>query len=279
MWIFSDIQDVRNTRWADPSQTWGLVPTMGALHAGHLSLVERARAENDVVGVSIFVNPKQFNDPDDLEKYPRDLQRDAKLLQDAGANLIWTPTPEIMYPRGFQTYVEVEEMTQGLEGASRPGHFRGVTTVVMKLLNVFQPTRAYFGQKDAQQLAVITRMVQDMALNTEIVPCATVREADGLAMSSRNALLSPSERAAAPIFYAGLKLAADAFEHGERDANVLRQRIITYIASESRARVDYISIADPITLQEHSGTFERALISGAVFIGDTRLIDNIRIGE
>lgn len=279
MEVVERIDAVRAQRWQDPQSSWGLVPTMGALHAGHLSLVERASQENDFVGVSIFVNPTQFNDPTDLEKYPRDIQNDVALLKKAGVDLIWAPSVMTVYPPGFQTYVTVEALSQGLEGASRPGHFRGVATVVMKLLHIWQPTRAYFGEKDAQQLAVIRRMVEDMAVNTEIVPCPTVREDDGLAMSSRNARLSPEERAAAPVFYRALQSAAEAFAAGTRHAPSLRQQIIQQIEAEPLAQVDYISLADPNTLEEHHADFDRALLSGAIFIGDTRLIDNIKIGE
>lgn len=272
------IADVRRIRWQAVDKTWGLVPTMGALHAGHLALVKRAARENDRVAASIFVNPIQFNSAADLAAYPRDLAGDLAKLQDAGAHLVWTPTPRIMYPPTFKTLVEVHDLTEVLEGTHRPGHFRGVTTVVCKLLNVLQPTRAYFGEKDAQQLTVITRMVADLGINTEIVPCPTVREQDGLALSSRNSRLSPEQRAAAPIFYRGLRSAQHAFRAGQRDADVLRQLVSDHIQSEPLARLEYISVADPDTLQELSGPVVRALVSGAVFFGDVRLIDNVRLG-
>ncbi len=218
MKIVTDIAAVRNERWADPTATWGLVPTMGFLHEGHLSLVRRARQENDRLGVSIFVNPTQFNDPHDLDVYPRDFERDLSLLKKEGVDLVWAPTAEIVYPANYQTYVQVEHVTGPLEGAARPGHFRGVTTVVAKLFNIFQPHRAYFGQKDAQQAAVIKRMAQDLDFNLEVVVCPIVREADGLAKSSRNANLSPMGRQQATCLYAALLAAKNAFVEGQREA-------------------------------------------------------------
>jgi len=277
MQVAKTIAEIRQIRWADPSLTWGLVPTMGALHAGHLALVRQALAENDRVGVSIFVNPIQFNRRDDLEKYPRPLEHDLEMLRAVGVHLVWTPPETEMYPAGFQSYVTVENVTQLLEGASRPGHFRGVTTVVAKLFNVFQPTRAYFGQKDAQQVAVIRQMVRDLAFNLEIVACPTLREADGLAMSSRNVRLNPSERAAAPVLYRALTMAQSEWASGQRDADHLRSTMQKIIAAEPLARVDYVSVADPITLEEIHGQIERALLSMAVFFGEVRLIDNLLI--
>jgi pantoate--beta-alanine ligase len=271
------IAEVRQVRWADPSLTWGLVPTMGALHEGHLALVRQALAENDRVGVSIFVNPIQFNRRDDLEKYPRPLEHDLAMLRAAGVHLVWTPDETEMYPAGFQTYVTVENITQLLEGASRPGHFRGVTTVVAKLFNVFQPTHAYFGQKDAQQVAVIRQMVRDLAFNLEIVACPTLREADGLAMSSRNIRLNPNERAAAPVLYRALTIGQSEWASGQRDADHLRSTMQKIIAAEPLAHIDYVSVADPITLEEINGQVERALLSMAVFLGEVRLIDNLVI--
>jgi len=269
---------VRAVRRERPSLTWGLVPTMGALHDGHLALVRRARAENERVAVSIFVNPIQFNRREDLTAYPRQVGRDCKLLAAEGVDLVWTPAEEDVYPPGFQTYVTVEEVTQPLEGAARPGHFRGVATVVAKLFNVFQPTRAYFGQKDAQQVAVICQMVRDLAFPLEVVVCPTVREADGLAMSSRNALLEPGERRAATALYRALRAAEAEWARGQRTGEHLRAAMRAVLDAEPLARVDYISAADPLTLREIEGTADAALLSLAVFIGDVRLIDNIVLG-
>jgi pantoate--beta-alanine ligase len=252
----------------------GFVPTMGYLHEGHLSLVRRARDECASVAASIFVNPTQFGANEDLSKYPRDLKRDLTLLEEAGADLVWTPTPEIMYPPGFQTWVAVEELTQPLEGAVRPGHFRGVTTVVAKLFNAVQPQKAYFGQKDAQQAAVITRMTRDLDFPIEIVICPTVREKDGLAMSSRNSYLSPEERQAATILYRALSAAHASHRRGERKAEALRCIVREMVASEPLAQLQYVSCADFDTLQEVEEIKRKALLSMAVFMGKTRLIDN-----
>jgi len=278
MKVVRTVAEVRAERWRDPLLSWGLVPTMGALHAGHLSLAKRARAENGHVGVSIFVNPTQFNNPADLEKYPRDVERDLAMLREAGVDLVWTPEVADMYPPGFQTTVTVEKVTQPLEGASRPGHFQGVATVVAKLFNAFQPNRAYFGQKDAQQAAVIRQMVADLNFNLEVIVCPIVREPDGLAMSSRNVRLSPAERQAATVLSRSLGAARSAWDHGERDAGSLRQVMLGVLAAEPLARVDYVSAADPLTLAELEGKSERALLSMAVFIGEVRLIDNEMLG-
>jgi pantoate--beta-alanine ligase len=275
MRVFSEIADVRTHRWADPLATWGLVPTMGYLHEGHLSLVRRARQENHRVGVSIFVNPIQFNNPNDLVAYPRDPERDLALLREAGVDLVWTPAPDMVYPPGFQTYVEVEEVTRSLEGAARPGHFRGVATVVAKLFNVFQPQRAYFGQKDAQQVVVVKRMVEDLNFNLEVVVCPTQREADGLAMSSRNARLSPAARQQATCLYRALLAAKTAFEGGQRSAEALRSTMRSVIEATPLARLDYVSVAHPDTLAELEIIENRALISLAVFVDEVRLIDNM----
>lgn len=279
MRIVKTIPEVRTTRWADPILTWGLVPTMGALHEGHLSLVRRARAENDRVGVSIFVNPTQFDRRDDLTAYPRRIERDCALLAAEGVDLLWMPDETEVYPPGYQTFVTVEEVTKPLEGASRPGHFRGVATVVAKLFNVFEPTRAYFGQKDAQQAAVIKQMVRDLNFNLDVIVCPIIREPDGLAMSSRNLLLSPEERAAAVVLSRSLRAAQDEWQQGHHDSDHLRAIIRSYIEAEPLARLDYVSVADPITLTEVDGEAERALISMAVFIGHIRLIDNMLVGE
>ncbi len=273
------LDEVRTARWANPSLTWGLVPTMGALHEGHLALVRRARAENDRVGVSIFVNPIQFNRREDLTAYPRQVAHDCELLAAEGVNLIWTPAEEDMYPPGYQTYVTVEEVTQPLEGAARPGHFRGVTTVVAKLFNVFQPTRAYFGQKDAQQVAVIRQMARDLAFPLEVVVCPIVREADGLAMSSRNALLGPDERRAATVLVRALRAAETEWARGQRAGEPLRAAMRAVLDAEPLARVDYVSAADPVTLREIDGVTGSVLLSMAVFIGSVRLIDNMILGS
>ncbi len=278
MQVVKTVDAVRAARWEDPWLTWGLVPTMGALHEGHLSLVRRARAENDRVAVSVFVNPTQFDRRDDLDAYPRDLVRDRALLEAEGVDLVWVPDEDEVYPPGFQTYVTVEEVTKPLEGAARPGHFRGVATVVAKLFNVFEPTRAYFGQKDAQQAAVIRQMVRDLAFNLDIVVCPIVREADGLALSSRNLRLTPEQRQAALVLSRALNAAKEAWRAGQRDAEHLRQTMHATIAAEPLARIDYVSAADPVTLRELDGDAERALLSMAVFIGDIRLIDNMLVG-
>ena len=277
MKVFTQISEIRAERWRDASLSWGLVPTMGYLHQGHLSLVQRARTENDRVGVSIFVNPTQFNDAKDLEGYPRNLERDLELLEIEGVDLVWTPTSEIVYPPLFQTYVEVEQITRLLEGAARPGHFRGVTTVVSKLFNVFQPHRAYFGQKDAQQVVVIKRMVEDLNFNTDIVVGAIQREADGLALSSRNVKLSPEARQQATCLYRALTQAQAAYEQGERDADKLRRMMLDVIGQASLAQEDYVSIAHPETLAELDMVEDRALFSMAVFVDGVRLIDNMLI--
>jgi pantoate--beta-alanine ligase len=252
---------------------------MGYLHEGHLSLVRRAREENDRVGVSIFVNPTQFNNPSDLTAYPRNMDHDLALLREAGAELVWTPTPDIVYPPDYQTYIEVEDVTRPLEGAARPGHFRGVATVVAKLFNVFQPQRAYFGQKDAQQVVVVKRMVENLNFNLEIVVGPTVREADGLAMSSRNARLSPAARHSAACLHRALLAAKTLFEQGERRAEALRAAMHTVIKATPLTRLDYASVAHPDTLAELEVVQERALLSLAVFVAEVRLIDNLILGN
>jgi pantoate--beta-alanine ligase len=246
---------------------------MGYLHEGHLSLVRRARQECDHVLVSIFVNPTQFGPKEDLSKYPRDLARDMNMIEPY-TDLLWTPTPEIMYPQGFQTWVEVEAVTKPLEGAMRPGHFRGVTTIVAKLFNAFQPHKAYFGQKDAQQAAVIRQMARDLNFPIEIVVCPIVREPDGLAMSSRNVYLDPDQRKAATVLYRALQMAKEAYENGERDADQLRQVMKDVLASEPLAQMQYVSCADYETLGELQRVERKALLSMAVYFGKTRLIDN-----
>jgi len=267
-----------NTARAMLPEPVGFVPTMGYLHAGHLSLARRAKEECASVVASIFVNPTQFGPGEDLSKYPRDLARDLRLLESVGVDLVWTPTLEVMYPSGFQTWVTVDGLTKGLEGAMRPGHFRGVTTVVAKLFNAVQPHKAYFGQKDAQQAAVIRQMTKDLDFPIEIVVCPTVREADGLAMSSRNAYINPDERKAATVLFRALSAAKTAFEGGEREAEKLRQIVHETVASEPLATLQYVSCADYDRLEELESVRGKALLSMAVFIGKTRLIDNFVIG-
>ncbi len=277
MRVVTTLPELRRVRRGLPEPV-GFVPTMGYLHQGHLSLVRMARRECASVVVSIFVNPTQFGPNEDYTQYPRDLPRDLALLEKEGVDLVWTPTPEVMYPQGFQTWVTVEKLTQVLEGAHRPGHFRGVTTVVTKLFNAVQPQRAYFGQKDAQQARVIQQMTRDLNLPIAIIVGPTVREPDGLALSSRNTYLNPQERRAATVLYRALSAARRAFEQGERDAETLRRIMLEVLAQESLARVQYVSCADPETLEELHGPVEKALLSMAVFIGKTRLIDNMLVG-
>ncbi len=275
MQVVTTLDELRAARASLPTPT-GLVPTMGFLHQGHLSLVQAAGAECASVVVSIFVNPTQFGPQEDLSAYPRDLERDLRLLEAAGVDLVWTPTAEVMYPPGYQTWVTVEEITQPLEGAVRPGHFRGVATVVAKLFNAVQPQRAYFGQKDAQQAAVIRQMVRDLNFNLQVVMCPILREADGLAMSSRNIYLNPQERQASTVLFQALSAARGAFEDGERQAEVLRQAAAQTIHSQPLARLQYVSCAGAESLQEIQGEINQpALLSLAVFVGKTRLIDNL----
>lgn len=275
MKVTADIQEVRRLRDAEPGRSWGFVPTMGYLHGGHLALVQQARQENERVAASIYVNPTQFAPTEDLDAYPRDLQRDLAMLEQAGVDLVFTPGDEVMYPAGFQTYVTVEEVTRWLEGAARPTHFRGVATVVAKLFNIVRPTRAYFGQKDAQQTVVIRRMVADLNFPVQIVIGPTIREADGLAMSSRNARLNAEQRAQAGVLYRALRRAYTALEDGERSGDTLRQLMVAELETASLARPEYVSVADPDTLQELAQVEQHALLSMAVFFGDVRLIDNL----
>jgi pantoate--beta-alanine ligase len=267
------LSDLRSARRSFTG-TVGLVPTMGYLHEGHLSLVRRACEECDRVIVSIFVNPTQFGPREDLSSYPRDLDRDLSLLEPLGTDLVWMPTAEIMYPHGYQTWVEVESITRPLEGAMRPGHFRGVTTVVAKLFNAVQPDKAYFGQKDAQQAAVIRQMARDLNFPLEVVVCPIVREPDGLAMSSRNVYLDTEQRKAATILYRSLSAAKNAYENGERNAAKLCQIMKDVLATEPLAQMQYVSCADYETLTEVDTVTGKTLLSMAVFVGQTRLIDN-----
>lgn len=254
----------------------GVVLTMGALHTGHLALVQEARSDNDSVLTTIFVNPTQFGPNEDLSKYPRDLPRDLDMLEKAGVDLVFTPTPEMMYPKGFQSWIEVTEVSHGLEGEHRPGHFKGVATVVAKLFNLTQPDTAYFGQKDAQQVVVIKRMARDLNFPLEIAVCPTVRESDGLAMSSRNVYLSVEQRAAAGILFRSLETAAGIYTAGERNPERLRQAILRVLHEEPLAEVEYVSAADAARLEELNAiSVEPILLSMAVRIGQTRLIDNL----
>lgn len=271
------LAELRQARMELPAPL-GLVPTMGYLHAGHLSLVRRARHDCASVAASIFVNPTQFGPNEDLDAYPRDLPRDLKLLEEEGVDLVWTPTPQVMYPPGYQTWVTVEEVTQPLEGGMRPGHFRGVATVVAKLFNAVQPDRAYFGQKDAQQTVVIRQMVRDLNIPVQVVICPIVREPDGLALSSRNVYLDPDQRQAATVLHRALQRAEHAFQNGERDAQELRGIMTDTITAEPLARLQYVSCADAASLQElHGPVTSQALLSMAVYLGKTRLIDNMLV--
>jgi len=258
------------------SKTVGFVPTMGALHEGHLALAREARQRCDIVIVSIFVNPTQFNDPKDLERYPRDLTADAAMLAGYGVDYVFAPELNEIYPDGFATYVTVDGIAEYLEGASRPGHFRGVATVVTILFNTLRPDNAFFGQKDAQQVAVVKQLTRDLGFETEVVVVPTVREESGLALSSRNALLSDEDRQKASIIYRALREAKAAFKRGERNASTLSQLVNQILAEEPLANVDYIAIVDADTLQpvEKVGDKE-TLIAAAVNFGDVRLIDNV----
>ena len=253
----------------------GLVPTMGYLHEGHLSLVRRARDENDTCTAWIFVNPLQFGPSEDYERYPRDEARDIALLEQEGVDLLFMPSAKEIYPPGFSTYVEAQGVSEQLEGRVRPGHFRGVATVVLKFFNIMTPNRAYFGQKDAQQVVVLKKLVRDLNLPVELVICPTVREPDGLAMSSRNAYLTPEERAAAPVLYRALTVAQDAWSMGQTSADKLRFAMMGVISSHQLATLDYVSIAHPETLKELDVTEEGALVSGAITFSKARLVDNV----
>jgi pantoate--beta-alanine ligase len=274
MQVVAPISEIRALR-QKLNGTVGFVPTMGYLHKGHLALVKQARIENSAVIVSIYVNPTQFGPREDFGAYPRDLNRDLELLREKGVDIVFVPSNDEMYPREFSSWVDVEKVTGGLEGASRPGHFRGVATVVAKLFNIVQPTRAYFGQKDAQQVMVIKRMVADLNMGIEIVVVSTVRENDGLAMSSRNIYLSPGERQAATILFKVLTLARQLWRSGEKDAGKIRRQMTSLIQKGSLAQIDYVSIADAETLEELNLIDRPALASLAVRIGKTRLIDNM----
>lgn len=262
----------RRPSWARPV---GLVPTMGFLHQGHIELVRRARSESGTVVVSIFVNPTQFGPSEDLGRYPRAFERDTDMLRAEGVDAVFAPAPTEMYPEGFSSWVDVEDVTSSLEGASRPGHFRGVATVCNKLFNIVDPERAYFGQKDAQQVAVIRRMVRDLDMNLDIVVVPTVRELDGLAMSSRNSYLDVRERAAATVLHRALVAARELRRDGCRDASSAVRRMADIIGGEPLAEVDYISIVDPMTFRGVESLDGETLAVLAVRFGATRLIDNM----
>ena len=257
----------------------GLVPTMGALHDGHLALVRQGRAENVALAVSIFVNPAQFGAAEDLSRYPRDLERDLALLEAEGVDLVFAPPAVEIYPPGFDTWIEPGAIAARLEGAARPGHFRGVATVVAKLFNILRPDRAYFGQKDGQQAAVIRQLIRDLNLGIDLVVVPTVRDPDGLALSSRNAYLTAAQRAAAPVLYRALQRAEQLFAAGVVDAEVLRQEVRRVLAEEPLIDgVDYLSVAAADTLAELDTLQGRAMVSAAVRFGTTRLIDNVVVG-
>jgi pantoate--beta-alanine ligase len=274
MKVVETIADLKRLRQKLPEPV-GFVPTMGYLHEGHLALVRRARAENSLVVASIFVNPTQFGPYEDFDKYPRNPERDLAMLEKEGVDLVFMPSVAEMYPPQFDSWVEVGKVSERLEGATRPRHFRGVATVVAKLFNIVQPTRAYFGQKDAQQALVIKKMVADLNMNLEVVIVPTVREPDSLAMSSRNIYLNPQERKAAVVLYQALSLAQRLWMQGEKDAQTIRQQMTDLIQKQPLADIDYISIADAKTLDELDKVKPPALVSLAVKIGKTRLIDNV----
>ena len=278
MKVVIEIDEYRKLRKKMPAPV-GFVPTMGYLHRGHLELVRQAREENNTVVVSIFVNPTQFGPNEDFAAYPRDPESDLALLKKEGADIVFMPSAEDMYPAGFSSWVEVEKVTDRLEGACRPGHFRGVATVVCKLFNIVKPQRAYFGQKDAQQLIVIKKMASGLNMDLEVLAVPTVREPDGLAMSSRNVYLNPEERKAALVLWKALSLAQELWQKGEKNAERLRQEMTALIQKEPWAKIDYVSIADPDSLEELSQIDGAALVSMAVKIGKTRLIDNITLGK
>jgi len=276
MQVIRTIANIRELRH-QLSGSVGLVPTMGYLHQGHLALVKKARAENSTVVVSIFVNPAQFELNEDFGAYPRDLNRDLKLLESEGADIVFIPRDEEMYPTGFSSWVDVETVSRRLEGASRPGFFRGVATICAKLFNIAEPTRAYFGQKDAQQVVVIKKVVADLDMNLEIVVVPTVRESNGLAISSRNIHLNREERQAATVLFKALTLAKQLRQNGEKDADKIREAMTSLIRKEPLAQIDYVSVADASDLEELKVIDRPTLVSLAVRIGKTRLIDNITL--
>lgn len=277
MKVVGTIKEVRELvkEWKKNGETVGFVPTMGYLHEGHGSLITKARENNDKVVVSIFVNPMQFGPTEDLDSYPRDLEKDSKFCESLGADLIFHPEPEEMYHNDFSSYVDMSVLTEELCGLSRPVHFRGVCTVVTKLFNIVQPDNAYFGQKDAQQLAIIKHMVQDLNMDINVVGCPIVREEDGLAKSSRNTYLSPEERKAALILSKTVKLAKELIDAGEKDADVVVAKMKENIETEPMAKIDYVKAVNGLTMQQQKEIKAPMLIAMAVYIGKTRLIDNM----
>ena len=275
--ICSTISEARAAVRSQHAKRLGLVPTMGALHEGHLSLVRAAKAQCDAVAVSIFVNPTQFGPTEDLSKYPRQFDRDCRLLEKEGVDILFAPPVEEIYPNGAVTWVLVEGLSEKLDGRSRPGHFRGVTTIVAKLFHILEPEAAFFGQKDAAQLAVIRRMVQELNFRVEIVACPIVREPDGLAMSSRNAYLNPEERGRALVLQRSLQRAQQEFQAGERMAAKLISAAKDVLAREPHVALDYLEIVDPDTLDPVERISQTTLVAVAAYIGSTRLIDNIVI--
>ncbi|HEK86790.1 MAG TPA: pantoate--beta-alanine ligase [Candidatus Aminicenantes bacterium] len=278
MEIAKTIEEVRQkvADWKKSGFKIGFVPTMGYLHEGHLSLVRESKKRTDRTVVSIFVNPTQFGPNEDYQIYPRDLERDQKLLLEEGVDLIFYPPVEVMYPEGYKTYVEVKELQDQLCGRSRPGHFRGVCTVVLKLFNIVQPDEAYFGWKDAQQVIIIQKMVEDLNLSVKVIPRPIIRDPDGLALSSRNTYLRPEERKAALALNRSLDLAAELIRKGELNAEIIRRRMLELIEQEPLARVDYVEIVDLKNLEKVEKLDRDVLIALAVYVGRTRLIDNLR---
>ncbi len=274
MEVIKTIAEMRRLR-IKLTEPVGFVPTMGYLHQGHLALIRQAKADSASVMVSIFVNPAQFGADEDFDRYPRNSEFDLSLLQKEGVDVAFIPSKAEIYPPHFSSRLDVGNITQRLEGVSRPGHFNGVSTIVVKLFNIVQPTRAYFGQKDAQQAIVIRKMVADLNMNLNVITLPTVREPDGLAMSSRNNYLNPRERKSAVILYQSLTLARKLWQQGENDAEYLRNEMVRLIRKEPLVAIDYVSIADPETLDELEEIKPPALVSLAVKIGDTRLIDNV----
>jgi pantoate--beta-alanine ligase len=279
--IFPTIDEMRaaSRRIRRSGKRLGFVPTMGALHQGHLSLVRAARASSDVVAASIFVNPTQFGPTEDLAKYPRSFERDRELLEGEGVSLLFAPAVEEMYPAGAATWVTIDELSAKLDGRSRPGHFRGVTTVVAKLFHIVEPDVAFFGQKDAAQVAIIRRMVRDLHLPVEIAVCPIVRAPDGLAMSSRNAYLDPQQRKQALVLHRSLLRVQELADSGERTAAKLRKAGCEELASEGAVRLDYFEIVNPETLDPVEGISQGALVAVAAYVGGTRLIDNLLLGK